>query len=80
MYMQTGSELTKDVQLIEGDTIRFMAEDDHEMFEIRILNDGRTIEIMGVGYYIVDGVLYTEKLKINPRSSNLIDISTERLD
>lgn len=65
---------------VEGESVRFVAEDGREMFEILLGKDGHSIEVRGVTSCKVDGVLYHEHLAIHPRAANNVIISATPLE
>lgn len=77
MKIVTSDSLEATRQVIEGTSVRFVAEDGRDAFEVSIGRDGRSIEVRGISSYRVDGVLYREKLEICAEASNSITISSK---
>lgn len=65
---------------IEGHLVRILAEDGRDMFEVRLGEDGHSIEVRGVTCCKVGGVLYREHLVIEPRSANVVIISAKPME
>lgn len=61
---------------VGDDSVYFQNEDGRAMFEVRVGKDGRSIEVRGVETCKVGGVLYTEQLSIEPRSTNVVMVRT----
>ena len=76
--MQTGLEMLNNVQAIDGDIIRFIAEDGREMFEVRAGQDGISIEVRAVQNCRVGGELMDDTIVIRPICSNSIRISVPK--
>ena len=62
LSIETGHPLTKDVQRIDGKSVRFVDK------------DGRTIEVRGVESSKHAGVIYDNTLSILPKSGNVVHI------
>ena len=78
LKIQSGHPVTDDVQDVEGQFVRFMTEDGRAMFEVHAGKDGRSIEVRAIQATKVDGVIYDTILNICPKSSNAVDIFTQR--
>lgn len=75
MHIEIGGSYGEPKQKLDTDTVRFVAPDGRDMFEITIQKDGKSIEIRGVTTTRVNGVLYSETLSIQPQSRNGVIIS-----
>ncbi len=74
LSIETGHPLTKDVQRIDGKSVRFVDKDGRTMFEVYCCADGRTIEVRGVESSKHAGVIYDNTLSILPKSGNVVHI------
>jgi hypothetical protein len=74
LRMTTGHPVTKDVQPVDGNAIRFIAEDGRCMFEVLCGKDGRSLEVRGVELWRVDGHLYGSSIAIYPHASNSVRV------
>lgn len=68
-------------QILEDDSVRFIAEDGREMFEemfeVRIGKDGHTLEIHAVSCCRVDGILYEDRFVILPTGAKSVEIKAQ---
>lgn len=78
MKIATGHQITNDEVIHDFKEVRFIAEDGRTMFEIRVMHDGRSVEIRGVDCCKVNGVMYCEALEVTPRFSNCIEVRTKK--
>jgi len=76
LQMQTGNELRQNVQVIAGESIRFVTPDGRTMFSIEAREDGRSISIRAVDTCKVGGKLYRTALAIEPVVGNVVCIRT----
>lgn len=67
-------------QVLTTDRVRFVAEDGRDMFEVKIGDDGISIEVRGINSTRVEGVLYREQFNIQPNSSNCVTIRAKKYD
>lgn len=74
MKIETGHSVTKDVQLVDSDRVRFVAEDGRTMFEVVAGKDGRSIEVRGVEACRVGGVMYSNAFDVRPQVTNQVTI------
>lgn len=80
MKIETGHSVSKDVQLVDSDRVRFVAQDGRTMFEVVAGKDGRSIEIRGVDVCQVDGVLYSDAIELRPRAANTVVVRAAEYD
>lgn len=78
LKIETGHPVSGDVKPVEGNRIRFVAEDGQTMFEVTAGKDGRSIEVRAVDTCRVDGVLYNGIIEIHPLCGNSIEIRTQK--
>jgi len=60
--------------------VRFVTPDGHGMFEVKIGDDGVSIEIRGIESSFVNGTVYTDALNIEPNCSNVVTIRTKKYE
>jgi hypothetical protein len=60
--------------------VRFLCDDGKAVFEVSIGDDGRSIEVRGVGSYCHGGDVYIEALEFSPRFSNVVEIRTKKYE
>lgn len=77
LRIESGHPVTSDAAPVPGDRVRFMTPDGRCMFEVRVGDDGRSIEVHGVETARVDGVLYSETLLVQPCAWNSVNITTK---
>lgn len=80
MKIETGHSVSKDVQLVDSDRVRFVAEDGRTMFEVAAGKDGRSIEVRGVESCRVNEVLYSNAIDVRPLVTNLVTIRAREYD
>lgn len=80
MKLETGHPVTGDAKPIDGQIVRFIAEDGRCMFEVSVNKDGRSIEVRAVELYKVKDRLYEARIMIEPHVSNSITIRTPRYE
>ena len=80
MHIETGHALSSNIEKIESNSVRFVAEDGRTMFEVSVGDDGRSIEVRGVDSCNVDGVMYTGSIDVRPRVSNCVYVRARRYD
>lgn len=71
--IQTGHPVSNNVEVIPGDTVRFVAPDGRCQFEVRFLDDDG-IEVRGVSIYRAGERLVGPSLTIEPRVPNEIHV------
>lgn len=76
MKIATGHPVTADEAVHDFKEVRFLTDDGRAIFEVRIGEDGRSIEVRGVDSYKFDGVIYSEHIEIRPRYANGVEIRT----
>lgn len=72
--IETGHVVTNDVQIVDANRVRFVADDGRTMFEVGWNPDGRSISVRGVEITRVDGKLYSETIDIRPFCGNTVKI------
>ncbi len=80
MKIISGSEFLKTATPVKGDEVRFIAEDGQEMFQVRIGDDGRSIEIRAVDCCKVGKILYSHRLTVSPNVANQNTVSVHPYD
>ena len=80
LNIETGHPITKDVQHLDVQGVRFVAEDGRTMFEVHAGKDGTSIEVRGVEVTKVENVLYSSSLAACPNASNSLTIRVCRYD
>lgn len=80
MKIEIGHSITKDVQAVDSDRVRFVADDGRTMFEVVAGKDGRSIEVRGVEVCKVAGVLYSQCIDVRPIVANSVEILARRYD
>lgn len=80
MKIETGHSVSKDVQAVNSDRVRFVAEDGRTMFEVVACKDGRSIEVRGVEACRVSGVLYSDAIEVRPQASNMVTVRAREYD
>ena len=78
LQIETGHPLTKDVQAINADRVRFVAEDGRTMFEVTANDDGTSIEVRSVDTCRVNGILYDGTLELVPRCANVLTVRSPK--
>lgn len=78
MKIEIGNSFSKNIESINSDSVRFVAEDGRTMFEVKIGKDGKSIEILGIETCKVGGVLYSDCIDIRPRVGNCIEVLARR--
>lgn len=76
MKFASGSRITRNETFYDVRHMRIVAQDGHTMFEISLGKDERSVEVRGVEVCKIDGILYSERLRIEPRVSNDVVIRT----
>ena len=71
--IQTGHPVSCDVELVVGDTVRFVAPDGRCQFEVRFLDDDG-IEVRGVDTYKAGERLVGCAVTVEPRSANEVHV------
>lgn len=74
LHIETGHPLTKDVQILPAKGVRFVTSDNRTMFDVHIGGNGTSIEVRGVDFTMVSGVLYSSSLAACPNASNSLTI------
>lgn len=77
MFIQTGHKVTADAKTVKGKAVSFCTDDGRVMFEVRILSDGKGLEIRGVEDTKHGDVVHSNMLIVKPRYSNTIDVYTD---
>lgn len=72
--IETGHSITKDVQVVPGKRVRFVADDDRTMFEVEWNSDGKSISIRGVETSIHDGQILSERLDLRLNCANEVTV------
>ena len=80
MHIETGHALRGNIEKIESNSVRFVAEDGLTMFEVSVGDDGRSIEVRGVDSCKVDGVMYAGSIDVRPKVANCVDVCARRYD
>lgn len=80
LTIATGRALLGKLAHLEETSVSFLTEDGRVMFEVSAGKDGRSINVRGVETCIVDGVLYSELLELQPIVANSIDIKARKYD
>lgn len=60
---------------VEAYSILLIDPEGRAMFDVRIGEDGKSIEVQSVDYAKLNGVLYGNRLRVSPMSRNTIKIS-----
>ncbi len=74
MKIATGHTVTNDQVVHDFKEVRFLNDAGEPMFEVRIGQDGRSIEVRGINTHSMNGKIYTETLEIRPRYANLVEV------
>jgi hypothetical protein len=59
---------------IEGDAVRFIADDGSPVFEVRVAKDGKSIDVRAVVNAKIEGVLHAARLLVAAEASNSLNI------
>ena len=78
LRIETGHQVTGDIQVVEAQAVRFVAEDNRTMFEVSALKDGSGIEVRAVDATVRDGVLHEATILVSPRTSNMVMLTTPK--
>lgn len=76
LHIETGHPITKNVQTLPVNGVRFVTDNGRTMFEVHIGQDGRSIEVRGVDFAKVGDMLYDSKLAVCPNASSSITVRT----
>lgn len=74
LHIESGHPITKDVQVLPINGVRFVTDDNRTMFEVHIGRDGKSIEVRGVDATRVDDLLYGSSLAACPNAANSLTI------
>lgn len=80
MKIAIGGSFGEEYQDLTTDRVRFVAPDGRDMFEVKIGDDGISIEVRGITSTRIDGVLYREQFNIEPHCSNCVTIRAKKYD
>ena len=78
MKISTGHPVSNDEVVHDFTCVRFLTDEGRPIFEVRVGEDGRSIDVRGIDCCRVDGVMYSEALEISPRYSNGVEIRTKK--
>ena len=80
LRIETGHPITKDVHVVPGKTVRFVAGDGRTMFEVSAMKDGKSLEVRAVENVRVEGVLFSTSLNVKPRFENCVLVTVDEYE
>ena len=79
IHFETGHPIEANQKVVDAKRIRLVDDDNRCLMEIAIDGNGG-VELSGVDFHKIDGVVHSSQLVIKPVASNCIRVKTEKYE